>query len=296
MEKLNEAIEILKSGGVVGMPTETVYGLAASIENENAIQRIFRLKKRPFFDPLIVHLSDLSQVEGVAKDVPSVAYELMENFWPGPLTLVLPKKETVSGLITSGLDTVALRVPKHDLALKLIEELGQPLAAPSANMFGRTSPTQASHVRESFPDVLVLDGGTCEVGLESTVVQVINQEIQILRPGAVTAEMLKEVAPSYHIVRKTKSVAPGHLEHHYQPQKKLILIKDLTKNNGSLENAVELRLSPDPALAARELYSKMRDLDKGNRDFIYCRWENEWKGQLWEAIWDRLKKAATTVF
>ncbi|NDF16271.1 threonylcarbamoyl-AMP synthase, partial [bacterium] len=195
-QELERAKARLEGGGVVALPTETVYGLAASIRSEEGIKKIFAIKERPFFDPLIVHISDLEQKKQVISEWPPLADFLAKRFWPGPLTLVLPKHPSLNPLITSGLDTVGVRMPAHPIARQLIEKCGFPLAAPSANKFGKTSPTKAEHVRKGFEkeDLLILDGGQSEVGLESTVVALAREGdkdvVTILRPGAVTFDIL----------------------------------------------------------------------------------------------------------
>jgi L-threonylcarbamoyladenylate synthase len=166
--ELLKARDRLVAGDVVAIPTETVYGLAASIDSEKGLRRIFSLKERPFFDPLIVHVASLKEASSLVRDWPPIADFIGRYFWPGPLTLVLPKAERVNSLITSGLDTVAVRYPSHPLTLDLIRLVGTPLAAPSANKFGKTSPSRALHVKSEFPgtDLLILDGGECEIGVE----------------------------------------------------------------------------------------------------------------------------------
>ncbi len=190
-----EAIARLQTGGIVAIPTETVYGLAARIDDEGALKQIFAVKKRPFFDPLIVHVADLATAKRLSRDWPPVFDVLAQAFWPGPLTLIAPKAEMVSSLITSGLDTVALRLPNHPVAQEILQKLQMPVAAPSANMFGRTSPTSASHVEKEFSgEVPVVDGGPSQVGVESTVVcwdPNSPQTLHILRPGGVSRSDLQ---------------------------------------------------------------------------------------------------------
>jgi L-threonylcarbamoyladenylate synthase len=192
---LMEAAAVLAAGGVIAFPTETVYGLGGNARSSEAVEKIFAAKGRPSDNPLIVHLADGKEVNTVAERINGVEQELMSAFWPGPLTLVLPlKKGAVSELVTAGLDTVAVRVPAHELARRLIEHSGCPLAAPSANRSGRPSPTQARHVMEDLSGQIdgVLDGGATGVGLESTVVRVLGDEVHILRPGGITREQLQQ--------------------------------------------------------------------------------------------------------
>ena len=187
-QDLEKAKNLLLAGEVVAIPTETVYGLAADISNEDAIRKVFSLKERPFFDPLIVHVASLKQAKALTTEWGPLTDFLARYFWPGPLTLILPKAESVNSLITSGLETLAIRFPNHPAAIQLITQVG-PLAAPSANKFGQTSPTEAHHVRKEFRsvDVFVVDGGPCEIGIESTVLEVgSNQDsVSILRPGRI---------------------------------------------------------------------------------------------------------------
>lgn len=312
--QLKKARDRLLNGDVVAMPTETVYGLAASIESEKALRKIFALKERPFFDPLIVHVSSFKEAASVARTWPPLADFLARFFWPGPLTLVLPKAESVNPLITSGLDTVAIRYPSHPIALELIQLVGTPLAAPSANRFGRTSPSCADHVRAEFPgsQLLIIDGGECEVGLESTVIAIDPDEtkIRILRPGAITAEMLadklKKWSKPVAIEHVSSAESPGHLKHHYMPSIPLVIVKrdephGLTKKTRDeighelgkkITKPVELVLNEEPAQAARELYAELRRLSNHNADLIYVREPHSDEG-LWRAIWDRLSRAAT---
>ena len=228
MTNLSAAIERIRSGGVVAIPTETVYGLAADAFNPLAVARIFEIKKRPFFDPLIVHIADAAHIHRVATNIPGAAQKLMNEFWPGPLTLVLPKTTTVPDIVTSGLPTVAVRVPDHILARHLIKEAGTPLAAPSANLFGRVSPTTAQHVREQLGDSvdLILDGGPCRVGLESTIVSFDGPRPCVLRLGGLTVEEIERVAGPVNVqtIDPEKPQAPGNLPQHYAPRTPLYLL------------------------------------------------------------------------
>lgn len=315
---LMKARDRLKSGDVVAIPTETVYGLAASIESEAGLRKVFSLKQRPFFDPLIVHVASFKEASTVVREWPGLADYLARTFWPGPLTLVLPKAEHVNPLITSGLDTVAVRFPAHPIAQDLIRMTGTPLAAPSANKFGRTSPSRAEHVRSEFEgeDLLVIDGGECEIGVESTVLTFAGEdpahpsEIRVLRPGGVTTEMLRTALAKWsHPVSirvETSEASPGHLKHHYQPRIPLVITGSqatLSSENlkrvatdlkiGAPTRPEELKLSDDPAIAARELYSEMRRLSENGADLLFVRKTQDREGGLWMAIWDRLTRAAS---
>lgn len=327
-------IEDLRKGKLVAIPTETVYGLAASIFQTEALQNIFKTKRRPFFDPLIVHVSSIEQAKALVKVWPPLAQALAEAFWPGPLTLVLEKSEKVSDLITSGLSTVGIRMPRHDLTLKLIEAFGEPLAAPSANLFGRTSPTLAKHVREEFsPEVVsVLDGGPCQIGIESTILGISVGEgalvnLQILRQGMIgEMEISKALTDrgfqdsrdfSFKPAQK-KLVAPGQLQHHYMPSKPLILVsgdmsfetvkKRVKERIYELPDMVEevslvkperiekierVELNIDAGIAARELYAELRRAAEIPCDILVFYLGPEHQVPEWQPLLDRLYKAAS---
>lgn len=324
---INKAAEILESGGIGAFPTETVYGLGADVFNVRAVAKVFEVKKRPVFDPLIVHVQSERQVGDVATGVSREARELMKKFWPGPLTLVLPKKVEVPELVTAGLDTVAVRHPAHPAAQKLIHALKNPIAAPSANRFGRTSTTDALSVQEEFGEEIdfVLDGGPCGVGVESTIVKILPREIRILRPGGVPAEDIQKALPGFKVVvARTAAVeAPGQMEEHYATETPLIymatslksiqpelekLCDDFRKKKGSLPRlgflgwnkiadgkifSVSRVLTPTgkPAEAAARLFSSMRDLDRQKLRLIAAE-AVEPKG-LGLAIDDRLRRASS---
>ncbi len=325
---LSEAAKILRSGHVVGMPTETVYGLAGRIDSESAVREIFTVKDRPFFDPLIVHVSSVAQAKTLVKEWPSVAEILAKHFWPGPLTLVLPKSEKVSGLITSGLSSVGIRCPRHPLAQQLIELVGVPLAAPSANKFGHTSPTQAQHVLQEL-NVPVLDGGASDVGIESTVLLIrIENKIQlsILREGHILQSEIENFLRSKNEVHEwskevSRRESPGHLKHHYMPSVPLILCKRKPRNEEHLRQVLaelirripdsvegiqikkpkkldtlkEFQLSSQVAIAARELYQKLREYSESNPDLMYYIAPADFNSEAWSAIKDRMEKAASLV-
>jgi L-threonylcarbamoyladenylate synthase len=327
---IDDAISKIREGSVLGMPTETVYGLAGRIDRRETIENIFKTKGRPFFDPLIVHVSDMDQARQVA-EFGLISETLAKHFWPGPLTLVLPKRSLVSELITSGLQAVGVRMPRHPLALELIAAVGIPLAAPSANKFGKTSPSEAAHVLQEFQqdNVPVLDGGPCHIGIESTVLLVDESRgaISVLRPGYITETMINEflheaqVPHQFHAV-ENKSAAPGQLKHHYMPQIPLILvlkeyliqdelmsqIQDiirkapdevegvrLVKPTQTVTNLVEIKLPKDPVLAARQLYSNLRSVAESGADAMYFHKTEDHSGELWESIFERLTKASTGI-
>jgi len=309
------AAAILQQGGLVGMPTETVYGLAADIANPAGIQKIFELKKRPFFDPLIVHVSKVEQVHQVVREWPPIAAELAERLWPGPLTLVLPKRHNLNSMITSWLDTVGVRLPQHPFARRLISSVGSPLAAPSANLFGKTSPTTAQHVRDEFgDDLLVIDGGPCDIGLESTVLLITAERscdrLTILRPGMITEDRLAEIFSQRErpviVDRDSSNASPGHLTTHYQPKIPLVIIgeRDDVSNPHLLaliqqrlkfpvERFQELILRESPFLAARSLYATLRELSESGADFLCVRRLSVASSGEWEAVWDRIQRAAS---
>ncbi len=224
-------VKLLREGQVIGLPTETVYGLAADGLNPTALAKIFEIKERPLFDPLILHVYSAKDAFLLAERVPEVAHKLAERFWPGPLTLVLPKKEIVPDLATSGLPNVALRVPAHTGARALLRAFGGPLAAPSANKFGRISPTDAEAVRAELGDAvpLIIDGGPCEVGLESTVIDLSGDKPLLLRAGGISIEEIEAITGPLERATPVddKPLAPGQLKHHYAPRKPLKLVRDV---------------------------------------------------------------------
>jgi L-threonylcarbamoyladenylate synthase len=294
MSDLQTAINLIRSGDVVAMPTETVYGLAGSIYSEIALKKIFAIKERPFFDPLIVHIAEFDDVLKVAKNFPPVAMSLAKMIWPGPLTLILPKRDDLSPLITSGLSDVGIRMPRHSLALELIRACG-PLAAPSANKFKKTSPTQKSHVEDEFGQkVFVLDGGACDVGIESTVVGFEDGRVKIYRPGGIDFSKLELLLKpfSLSIEYAQSPVAPGQLEHHYMPKIPLFVLYPGENLDPIWSLPKELKLSHSPVEAARELYAEMRSLSESGADALYIYRMPEHYSHEWRGVWDRLIKAS----
>ena len=229
LAKIKIAAEEIKKGNLVAFPTETVYGLGADAINEKAVAKIFKAKGRPFNDPLIAHIADIEELYRLSKQVPPVALKLAKAFWPGPLTLVLKKSELVSGIVTAGLDTVAVRMPADNIALSLIREAKTPIAAPSANLFGRTSPTTAQHVADDLGGKIemIIDGGKTKVGVESTVLDITVEPVRVLRAGGISVEKLKEVVGQVKISKELEEGfrSPGMLNSHYSPQAKLILVE-----------------------------------------------------------------------
>jgi len=310
------AAEVLRGGGLVGMPTETVYGLAADATNPVAVAEVFDAKARPSFDPLIVHAADTDGAFALAADVPRLARDLAAACWPGPLTIVLPKTPTICDLVTSGLATVALRVPGHEVARQLIAAAGVPVAAPSANRFGRVSPTTAQHVIEELGEAvdLVLDGGPCNTGVESTVVALHDQRVHVLRPGGTTVEAIGKVVGDGRVAlgsgagasEASRPVSPGMLEKHYAPRTPLHVVEDTAElvaddHSGLLVlqppadadgwAALEvLSASGDLREAAANLFAALRRLDATGLQQIVATAVPE-RG-LGRAINDRLRRAA----
>ena len=229
-QSIRKAVEILKQGGLVAFPTETVYGLGAKALDDQAVRKIFAAKGRPADNPLIVHVAGADQIDLLVTAIPPSAEALMERFWPGPLTLVFKRSHRVPAVVSAGLETVAIRSPDHPVAQALIRGLGEPIAAPSANRSGRPSPTRAEHVLEELGGVvpIILDGGPCKVGVESTVVDLVSDPPRILRPGAVTAEALQEVIGDLIPFTPAKKIAesrsPGEKHRHYAPNLKMVLV------------------------------------------------------------------------
>ncbi len=230
LAKIKIAAEEIKKGDLVAFPTETVYGLGADALNEKAVAKIFQAKGRPFNDPLIVHIADIKELYRLSRQVPSVTLKLAKAFWSGPLTLVLKKSELVSDIITAGLDTVAVRMPADNIALNLIREAQTPIVAPSANLFGRTSPTTAQHVADDLDGKIqmIIDGGKTKVGVESTVLDITTRPVRILRAGGISVEKLKEVIGQVKISKELEEGfrSPGMLNSHYSPQARLILVEE----------------------------------------------------------------------
>ncbi|RIW13994.1 threonylcarbamoyl-AMP synthase [Algoriphagus lacus] len=317
MAQIGKDIDLAKSfleqGQLVGIPTETVYGLAGNALNPESVALIFETKNRPAFDPLILHTSSMDRVSDFVTEFPEKLLTLAEYVWPGPLTLLLPRKSIVPDLVTSGLERVAVRVPKHPLTLALLETLDFPLAAPSANPFGYISPTSPAHVNAQLGEKIpyILDGGPCEVGLESTIVGMEGAEIVIYRLGGLEIAEIEKLIGPVKIKDHSSSnpQAPGLLESHYSPRKPFILgnLKDLIGEHlekktdfavlsfsdyyAEVSAGNQIALSPNKNLheAAKNLFSAMRKLDEGKSDLILAELMPE-EG-LGRAINDRLKRA-----
>jgi len=222
------AAKIIRNGGLVAFPTETVYGLGANALNPIAVAKIFELKERPSFDPLIVHIASVDDLKTLTQNVDQNVIRLAETFWPGPLTIVLPKSKIVPDIVTSGLNTVGIRMPDNEIALKLIRAANCPIAAPSANKFGNLSPVSAEHVRKQLPNVeSILDGGNTSVGIESTIVSIEGNVCTLLRPGVITIADIENALPNtfvFNAEKPDKLIAPGLLKSHYSPVKPLYIL------------------------------------------------------------------------
>ena len=303
-----EAVRFLGAGEPVALPTETVYGLAADATRPEAVLKIFEAKERPFFDPLIVHLPDwewLDRIAAVPERDATLVGRLTECFWPGPLTLVLPRQELVPDVVTSGLQTVALRMSAHPVFRAVVSAFGRPLAAPSANRFGRISPTASAHVMSELAGriPLVVDGGPTTHGVESTIIAVAGGRIEILRSGPVTREELAEFAEVTNPGVVTKPVAPGQLKSHYAPRTPLRLVLSphpipgqrcgllaWEKTHPGFDAVEVLSPSGDLREAAARLFAAMRRLDEAGLDLIVA--EPVPETGLGAAMMDRLNKAA----
>jgi L-threonylcarbamoyladenylate synthase len=301
-QAIAEAAEVIRRGGLVAFPTETVYGLGADALDEHAVRRIFEAKGRPADDPVIVHLARSADLPRVAREHGSWRL-LADRFWPGPLTLVLPRASAVPLVVTAGGETVAVRVPAHAVARTLILAAATPIAAPSANLYARPSPTTAEHVLHDLGNRidLILDGGPAEVGVESTVLDLTGDRPTILRPGGVTAEQLREVIDvAASAGRGQDPRSPGTAERHYSPRARVDLFEGATPDQleahiSELERrgqrVARLRLPDSPAEAAHNLYAALRQLDASGPDAIVANLPPE--GGLATALRDRLHRAAS---
>jgi len=317
---IQRAADLLRAGELVALPTETVYGLGADASNPAAVAKIFAAKGRPADHPLIVHIPDATHLERWARDIPEEARLLAAKFWPGALTLILKRQPGVPDAVTGGQDTVGLRVPNHPLALALLKAFAGGIAAPSANKFGRISPTTARHVEDDLGDAvsLILDGGPCQVGIESTIVDLTGKRAILLRPGMISAIDIGRVlgrvplSPDDPLAPPdlAKTRASGTLEAHYAPRTPLTLMPDdslpIALRNAIVQKervavlathpapfdmpGVTWRVAPaDPAGFAHELYARLRELDALGCDRLYVQ---KPVGQPWQAVLDRLRRAA----
>ena len=309
---INLAIESLKKGNVIAIPTETVYGLAGNAFEESSVNKIFKIKNRPSFNPLIVHIPNPKYINKIAQNIPKIAQKLSKHFWPGPLTLVLEKQKHISDIVTAGKPTVAVRVPNHKLTLDLLSKLPFPLVAPSANPFGFTSPTSANHVIEYFADKidLILDGGVSLKGIESTIIGFENDNAVLYRHGSIPIEEIEKITGKVEIKNKNNlsPEAPGMLKRHYAPKTKIVFSNDFIKSIKSYPNKKigilclkriekipksvhQEVLSSDGNLneAAKNLYAALHKLDRLNLDLILT--SNMPEYELGRSINDRLRRA-----
>ena len=318
MSSIETALAILQSGGLVAIPTETVYGLAADATNEKAILSVFQTKGRPIDHPLIVHIAQGSNIFDWARECPDGARQLMDAFWPGPLTLILPKQLWVSDLITAKQDSVGLRCPDHPLTQALLAALAKGVVAPSANRFGKVSPTTAQHVIDEFGDqvVHIVDGGACRFGIESTIIDYTRGYPVLLRPGHIRVTDIEAVSGQMVCDSDNKSPkAPGTLAAHYAPNTAMLLLNQKALLQHIIENRIKspsailaysldsglpelassrrdiflIKMPNDPVLYAKLLYSTLRKLDHQQLDIIYV--EEPPKDDAWSAINNRLSSA-----
>lgn len=310
---IQEAVDYLEKGNIVAIPTETVYGLAANAENNDAIRQVFEIKQRPLNHPLILHISQDWDLMRWVSFVPNYARILMDHFWPGPLTLVMKTNENQNPLITGGQDTIAIRCPNHPSTQQLLNKLNFPLVAPSANPFGKISPTTAKHVQESFKQetLLILEGGRCQVGIESTIIDATNPETyQILREGIINETDIQRVLPNLSSRTQNQIRVPGKLASHYQPEKPLLYFSSIEiLNSIDKKYANELylisfdrissHLSPyffllpdSPTQAAFELYYRLRQADQSQAKAIAIQLPPQ--GEVWQAITERIQKAGSS--
>lgn len=316
-DSLMKAASLLKQGELVGIPTETVYGLAANGLNTSAVNTIFKVKGRPQDNPLILHINSFEMLQPLVREIPQIAISLADKFWGGPLTMIFPKSEIVSDSVSAGLDTVAIRMPAKESTLELIRLCGFPLAAPSANLSGKPSPTSANHV---FHDLngkvpLILDDGDCNIGVESTVICFKENSISILRPGGITKEMLEQYAPvvydpSVFASYKTKRPSsPGMKYKHYSPKANVVLVTtdddttflDYVYNQNKTsyfaltysQNLASSNVVPygtKPEQQAKNIFRLLRELDEKNPEVIYIRTPN--RDDLGAAVYNRLLRAS----
>lgn len=308
VQEIKHAAKIIKQGGLVAFPTETVYGLGANALNPQAVAKIFEAKERPFFDPLIVHIESIDHLKFLTESIDERVYKLADKFWPGSLTIVLPKSKIVPGIVTSGLDTVGIRMPNNSIALDLIRYSECPIAAPSANKFGRISPTKAEHVKKQLTDIdFILDGGPTSVGIESTVITIHSDGFEILREGIITKDDLVKVLPQSKLKFNKNEIisSPGNIKSHYSPNKPLYILGEYSKELNT-KNAAFLSfgrkadsefkhieyLSETGNLheAAINLFEKLHFLEDIDIEFIIT--EPVPENGVGIAIMDRLRKAA----
>jgi len=306
-KELEIAANYIQEGKIVAFPTETVYGLGANALNPLAVAKIFELKERPSFDPLIVHIADLSDIEKLTIASDERVYKLAQKFWPGPLTIVLPKSKIVPDIVTSGLPTVGIRMPNNEIALELIRKSRCPIAAPSANKFGKISPTNVQHVKKLANVDFILDGGKTQVGIESTIISLNSKGFEILRPGIITREEIESILPYFSENTYQNIIgAPGMLKSHYSPSKPLYFLNEFALRNLDRDKAgllsfsgndteayktvIRLTYTQDLKEYAVNLFEAMHNLEESDVKFIVV--EPVPESGIGIAIMDRLKKAA----
>jgi L-threonylcarbamoyladenylate synthase len=306
-EQIVRAAQVLRAGGLVAFPTETVYGLGADASSATAVARLYAAKGRPAAHPVIVHFADAAQAFEWAREVPEAARRLAARFWPGPLTMILKRSAKARDFVTGGQDSVGLRVPSHPVAQALLREFGGGVAAPSANRFGNVSATTAAHVREELQPDLVLDGGASEVGIESTIVDLSSPDPVLLRPGRISKQEMEEILGSR--VREKRVDSPRHsggLERHYAPKTPALLVPpyqldaEIAKRGAAMavlafskpDERVDywIRMPRDPRLYAQRLYAALRELDTAGCATILI--EAPPETDEWAAVRDRLSRAA----
>jgi len=330
IDKIQIAANIIRKGGTVAFPTETVYGLGADALNAEGVKKLFEAKKRPPDNPIIVHVASMKDVHRLAKDVPKAAENLMAKFWPGPLTLVLKRSRLVPDITVVGLDTIAIRMPKNKVALALVKESGTPIAAPSANLAGKPSPTTAQHVIEDLAGRIdiILDAGPTKIGVESTVINMTSSPLEILRPGGTPYERLREVLGKVELhplakaekkVRIAKTISPGMKHRHYAPEAEMVVVEgelekvirkvqELAETHVAKEKRVGILATDEsvssyeadvvkslgsrenPAMIARNLFRLLREFDKEKVDIIIA--EGTPLDGLGLAVMNRLRKAS----
>jgi len=315
--EIETAVQALRDGELVAFPTETVYGLGANAQNPVAVRKIFEAKGRPASHPVIVHLDSPRFLHRWVREVPETATKLAERFWPGPLTMVMSRAPNVHDVVTGGQDTVAIRVPSHPMAQQLLTAFGGGIAAPSANRYGKLSPTRAEHVREELGDSVkvILDGGECQIGLESTIVSFEGQSVRLLRPGGITAAQIRQVVGELLIGADLESPrVPGGTPSHYAPTTPMAIVPSgevdahaAALSEGGRRVAVLAQRLPlkshkyvtwinagrRPEQYGHDLYANLRTLDKAGCQQILV--QDVPDGEAWDAIRDRLRRAASTV-
>ncbi|HEY3780901.1 MAG TPA: L-threonylcarbamoyladenylate synthase [Fimbriimonadaceae bacterium] len=295
-EAIAEAASFISNGELVIVPTETVYGLAAQALDEEAVKKIFEAKGRPADNPLICHAYDKTQVEMLTASWSTQAQQLADAFWPGPLTLVLPKRNEVSAVTTGGLNTVAIRMPSHKVFREILKLVGEPVAAPSANLFMGLSPTTAQNID---PDLikevkLVIDGGSCEFGIESTVLDLSGEIPSLLRPGSISKDQIESVLNTQINSGSKERKSPGMYPRHYAPKGKVLIDKDIDDKPGLVLTKQpakdQVKMPKEPRKYAAKLYAALSEMDQQNQAVIFI--EAPPRTPEWDAVWDRLRRAS----